>query len=318
MWDFPLFPPSASSHAPAVDGLMAFLLAITIFFSILIASLIVFLAVRYRAGNTKVDRLGADRSHLWLEILWTLIPLGITMVIFVWGAHVFYKARSIPPNALEVFVVGKQWMWKIQHAGGQREINALHVPINQPIALTMISQDVIHNFAIPAFRIKMDVLPGRYTRQWFEATQLGEYHIFCDQYCGTLHAAMIGKVYVMTPSDYQRWLSGETVPSGSMSTAGGELFKRTGCATCHQAQGEGRGPALNGLYGNKVMLENGDVVQADDAYLRESILKPQAKLVKGYAAIMPTYQSTLSEQNVLELIAYIKTLNAPTERRNAK
>lgn len=318
MWNFPLFPPSASSLSPHVDGLLYFLLAITIFFSVLIAALIIFLAVRYRHGNNTVDRTDEGGGHLWLELTWTAVPLVIVLVVFGWGVHVFYKMKQIPPDALEIFVVGKQWMWKIQHPDGQTEINALHVPVGQSIQLTMISQDVIHNFAIPAFRIKQDVLPGRYTRQWFQATKTGVYHIFCNQYCGTLHAAMIGKVYVMEPHDFQRWLSGEKASKDSMSAEGAELFSRMGCASCHLPSGRGRGPSLVGLYNKSVALATGQVVKADEAYVRESILKPQAKLVPGYAPSMPTYQGQLQEQSVLELIAYIKSLSAPAEQKDGR
>lgn len=315
MWNFPLFPEQASTISTEVDALLGFLLGLTVFFSLLIAFAILFLAIRYRATNQKVDRSGADNAHLWLEIVWTAIPVGIVLIVFGWGARVFYRMKTIPSDAMEIFVVGKQWMWKIQHPDGQREINALHVPLGKPITLTMISQDVIHNFAIPAFRIKQDVLPGRYTRQWFTATRQGEYHIFCDQYCGTLHSAMIGKVIVMPPADFARWLGGEMAPSGSMSGSGAELFTRMACASCHRETGTGRGPSLAGLYGKQVALANGQTVKADEAYIRESILKAQAKLVKGYPAIMPSFQGSLNEQDVLELIAYIKTLGKETEKK---
>jgi cytochrome c oxidase subunit 2 len=233
------------------------------------------------------------------------------MVIFVWGAHVFYRMKTIPPNALRIYVVGKQWMWKVQHPEGQREINALHVPVGQPIELAMISEDVIHNFSVPAFRMKEDVLPGRYTYQWFQATKTGEYHLFCDQYCGTLHAGMTGTIFVMEPRDFATWLTHWTSPPGPMTSSGGDLFQRMACASCHLANGSGRGPSLTGLFGKTVTLANGKTVLADDAYLRESILKPAAKVVKGYQPIMPSYQNQLDEQSINELIAFIKGQQTP-------
>jgi cytochrome c oxidase subunit II len=313
MFNFPLFPESASTLAPQMDALLAFLLAITAFFSLLIAGLIIFLAVKYRHTAENVDRSNPVNSHLGLELGWTIIPLIITMGIFFWGATLFYRIQTAPADALEMFVIGKQWMWKTQHPEGQREINALHVPVNTPIQLTMISEDVIHNFGLPAFRLKQDVLPGRYTREWFQATKVGAYHIFCDQYCGTLHSQMVGQVVVMEQKDYQRWLSGDLgAPTGgvSMVEAGADNFKRLGCASCHTMTASGRGPSLIGIYNRKVSLTNGQTVVADDNYLRESILKPSAKIVRGYQPLMPAFQAQVSEQNVLELIAYLKSLNA--------
>ncbi len=310
MWNFPLFPDQASTLAPQVDSLFAFLMAVSIFFSVLIAFLIVFFSVKYHHTATP-DRSEPMDSHLALELTWTIIPLLIVMVTFFWGTKVFYTQRVIPTNAIEMFVIGKQWMWKIQHPEGQREINALHIPVNVPIQLTMISEDVIHDFSIPAFRVKQDVVPGRYTKMWFQANELGSFHIFCDQYCGTLHASMVGTVYVMPATDYQAWIgNGGNVVSagGSMTSSGQELFGRMGCATCHLSTSDSRGPTLQGLYLSKVPLESGLTVTADDAYLRESILKPMAKIVRGYQPVMPSFQGQLTEANVLELISYIKTL----------
>jgi len=280
MGNVPFFPVQASTMAPQVDALFAFLMAITAFFSLLIALLIVVLVIRYH-HKTDADRQGANNSHLVLELVWTGIPLGIVMVVFVWGADVFYRMKTVPPNALQIYVVGKQWMWKIQHPEGQREINELHVPVGQPIELTMISEDVVHDFAVPAFRMKEDVLPGRYTHQWFEATKVGEYHLFCDQYCGTLHSGMTGRVTVMEPKDFANWLAHWTRPSGVMTSSGAELFQRMACATCHLPSGAGRGPSLTGLYGKTVTLQDGRTITADDTYIRESILKPAAKIVRG-------------------------------------
>jgi len=332
MWNFPLFPDQASTFAGSVDALFAFTLMISAFFALLIALLIIIFAVKYH-HQSNADRRGATDSHLLLELTWTAIPLGIVMVLFVWGAQLFYRMKVIPPNAMEIFVVGKQWMWKIQHPEGQREINTLHVPVGQPILLTMISEDVIHDFAVPAFRIKEDVLPGRYTKQWFEATKIGEYHLFCNQYCGTLHAQMIGKIIVMTPTDYAAWLAGPqpvsaggtaavvakaivsaggtapATPNPTLVAAGSKLFNSEfNCISCHKSDGTGQGPSLQGIFGHKVKLEGGMTVIADEGYIHESILQPAAKIVKGYKPVMPTYQGQLEEEEIMQLITYIESL----------
>lgn len=315
MWNFPLFPDSASSLSPQVDGLLFILLAVATFFSLLIAGLILFFAIKYRA-KSNADRRGALTSHLGLEILWTVIPVGIVLVMFVLGTKVFYEEKTMPANAVEMFVVGRQWMWKVQHPEGQREINAIHVPKGQPVQLTMISEDVIHDLSIPAFRVKQDVLPGMYTHLWFNATKTGQFHLFCSQYCGTLHSGMVGTVTVMEPKDYEAWLAGGgSAAPGGMMASGEQLFNRMACSTCHLNSGQGRGPSLVGLYGKTVALSNGKTVTADDAYLRESILKPEAKLVRGYSPIMPTFQNQLSEQSVLDLISYIKSLNSASTKK---
>jgi cytochrome c oxidase subunit II len=228
------------------------------------------------------------------------------MIMFIWGTSLYVTAYRPPAGALEVFVVGKQWMWKLQHPEGQREIDELHIPMGRPIRLTMTSEDVIHSFFIPAFRIKKDVLPGRYTTIWFEATKPGEYHLFCTQYCGTNHAAMIGRVVVMKPVDYERWLGGAA--GESMVSAGERLFQAEGCIGCHRLDGTGPAPSLVGVFGKPVQLQGGETVTADADYIRESILSPMAKIVAGYQPIMPTFQGRLSEEQLLRLIAYIKSL----------
>jgi cytochrome c oxidase subunit II len=298
---------SASTISPKVDALMAFLLGLTLFFSIGIAAVVLFFAFRYRNTNKDVDRVQGGGSHLVMEITWTVIPLILVMLIFFWSSGLFYRMKSPPSNAMEVFVTGKQWMWKTQHLSGAQDINALHVPVNTPIKLTMISEDVIHSFFVPAFRVKQDVLPGRYTTAWFQATRVGQYHLFCSQYCGTSHSQMTGTVYVMTPADFAVWLAGGST-GGSMESSGEKLFGRFGCVTCHKPTGDGRAPSLVGLYNTPVKLRDGRTVVADNAYLRESILIPSSKVVAGYENMMPLYQSQLSEQNILELLAYIKSL----------
>lgn len=264
-------------------------------------------AIKYR-HRSDVDRPLQIEGSLRLEVLWTVIPLGIALTSFAWGASVYFTTYRPPAEALEINVVGKQWMWKLQHPTGQREINELHIPVAQPVKIRLASEDVIHSFYVPAFRIKPDVLPGRYTITWFEATQVGEYHLFCAEYCGTKHSLMIGRVIVMEPADYQKWLNGGG-NSGILVTAAGEgRFQQLGCSTCHKAESGARGPALAGLFGKTVQLQNGETAVADEAYIRESILTPNAKLVLDYKPVMPTYQGQISEEGILQMIAYIKSL----------
>ena len=297
-----------------VDALYFFLLAIAVFFSLLIAGLIVFYAVKYRRRSPW--SVGASiHGGMLLEITWSVIPLLITMVIFVWGASVFFAMSHPPDETLNIYVVGKQWMWKFQHLDGQREIDELHVPVGRAVKLIMTSEDVIHDVFVPAFRIKADVLPGRYTHIWFQATKPGRYHLFCAEYCGTRHSGMIGEVVVMEPSEYQTWLSGGA-PEGSLASAGEKLFQDLACVTCHRADAQGRGPMLQGLFGKTVQLQNGETVVADEAYIRESILRPSARITAGYQPIMPTFQGLISEEQLLELIEYVKSLHTQPQTPN--
>jgi cytochrome c oxidase subunit II len=305
---FPLFPPQASTVAARVDALYFFLIGISTFFSILIASLVVVFAVRYRRRSAE-EMPQPIHGSMVLELTWTVIPLVIALGTFVWSADVFVSTRRVPPGAMEVYVVGKRWMWKTQHMTGQREINELHVPVGVPVKLTMTSEDVIHSFYIPAFRIKQDVLPGRYTTQWFEATSAGEYHLFCAEYCGTKHSQMIGSIRVMEPGAFATWLSGGA--AGSPAEEGAKLFQSLACITCHRADAQGRGPRLEGLFGRTVRLAGGQTVVADADYIRESILTPSAKVVEGYQPIMPTFQGLVSEEGILQLLAYIQSLPPP-------
>jgi cytochrome c oxidase subunit 2 len=249
------------------------------------------------------------------------------MGVFGWGARVYFDQYNVPDQAVDVYVVGKQWMWKFQHPTGQAEINVLHVPVDRPIRLTMISQDVIHSFYVPAFRIKRDVLPHRYTTVWFEATEAGEYHLFCAEFCGTLHSGMIGAVVAMEPHLYQEWLNQQpvgaqsdvipedTVPAGpepgSMASAGAELFENLGCISCHLMEGGGTGPSLVGVFGRQVQLESGETILADENYIRTSILDPNAQIVAGYPPVMPTYEDQIDEEELLRLVEYIKFLSDP-------
>jgi cytochrome c oxidase subunit II len=244
-----------------------------------------------------------------LEVTWTVVPLLITMVIFVWGASVYFAMARPPDETLNIYVVGKQWMWKFQHLDGQREINELHVPVGRPVKLITTSEDVIHDFFVPAFRVKADVLPGRYVSIWFEPTKPGRYHLFCAEYCGTRHSGMIGEVVVMEPNEYEAWLSGGAA-EGSLASVGAKLFQELACNTCHRPDAQGRGPVLDGLFGKTVTLQGGETVTADEAYVRESILMPSAKITAGFQPIMPTFQGLVTEEQLLALIEYIKSLQA--------
>jgi cytochrome c oxidase subunit 2 len=242
-----------------------------------------------------------------LEAAWIIIPFIFFMATFVWGSWLYFRLARVPDNALDIYATGKQWMWKFQHPTGQREIDELHVPIGRPIRITLASEDVIHSLFFPYFRTKMDVLPNRYRIMWFQATRTGRFHIFCAEYCGTQHSGMIGWVNVMEPSNYQKWLAGGA--EGSLASQGEALFQKYACNTCHTNEATGRGPALVGLYGSTVTLSDNTTVVAEENYIRESILNPQAKIVKGFGPIMPTFQGQVNEDDLLKLLAYIRSLN---------
>ena len=306
---FPLFPQQASTFAPRVDALYFFLVGISAFFSTLIATLLVVFAVRFRRRRAgELPR--PIHGSIALELIWTIIPLVISLGTFVWSADIFVASRRVPPGAMEVYVVGKRWMWKTQHMTGQREINELHVPVGVPVKLTLTSEDVIHSFFVPAFRMKKDVVPGRYVTTWFQATRTGTYHLFCAEYCGTKHSGMIGTVTVMEPAAFQTWLSGGATGT-SLAAAGEKLFQDLACITCHRADSEGRGPKLEGLFGHPVSLAGGERVIADEAYIRESIVNPAARIVAGFQPVMPTYQGLVSEESLMQLVAYIQSLGGP-------
>ena len=306
MSGFPLFPEQASTMAGRVDALYLFLIAISAFFGLLIATLVVVFAVRFRRRSPD-EQPAAILGSVALELTWTLIPLGIVMVVFLWSAEIFFSMVRVPPGAMEVYVVGKRWMWKAQHMTGQREINELHVPIGVPVKITLASEDVIHSFFIPAFRMKKDAVPGRYQTMWFEATKPGRYHLFCAEYCGTKHSEMIGWIVAMEPSAFQAWLTGGT-GEVSMAAAGERKFQELGCVTCHRGDTEGRGPNLQGLFGRPVRLAAGGTVPADEGYIRESIVNPSAKVVAGYQPIMPAYQGLVTEESLMHLVAYVQSL----------
>ena len=312
MWqDLPLWPNRASALANRVDALFIFLIAVCGFFAVMIFALIIIFAVKYRRSKNPVAT--QIEGSVILETTWSVVPFGVFLIMFVWGANIYMAEARPPKNAMEIFAVGKQWMWKFEHPEGQREINQLHVPVGRDVRMTMISQDVIHSFYVPAFRIKQDVLPGRYTTTWFHAIKPGRYHLFCAEYCGTMHSGMIGEVVVMEPATYQAWLQGGT-GEGSLASTGQKLFQQLGCSSCHRSDTQGRGPNLVGVFGKPVLLDDGRTVVADENYVRESILNPGAKVVAGFKPIMPTFDKIINEEQLLSLVAYVKSI-AQSEQR---
>lgn len=314
----PLFPEQASTFAERVDALYYYLLSVSGFFVLLIFALIFYFAVKYRR-RSEGEQTPPILGSIPLEVAWIVIPFILVMIMFVWGASLYFTAFSPPANAMEIFVIGKQWMWKVQHPEGRREIDELHVPVGYPVKLTITSQDVIHSFYIPAFRIKMDAVPGRYTSTWFEASKTGTFHLFCAEYCGTAHAGMGGRVVVMKPSEYEQWLR-TGAPEDSLVAAGGRLFQQLGCSGCHSQNSIARAPLLDGVYGKPVPLQSGQVVLADESYIRDSILLPQKDVVAGYAPVMPSFQGRISEEELMQIIAYIRFLGeeGPEPRKTTR
>jgi cytochrome c oxidase subunit 2 len=301
--------PAASTLAASTDALMLamFLLCGTV--AVVLCVLVVVFAVRYRRG-ARVSR-APPRPLKGIEVAWTLTPLAIFLAIFGWSAREFLGLQVPPPGALPVTIVAKQWMWKAQHRNGRREIDELHVPLGEPVVLTLASQDVIHSFFVPAFRIKQDVVPGRYTRLWFTATRLGEYPLFCSEYCGSQHSRMLGRIVVLSPSDYARWLaSGPAEPS--VAEEGFTIFRRLGCSGCHDARSTVHAPALDGIAGRTVHLQDGRTVVADGTYLRDSIVLPSRDIVAGYADVMPSFAGQLDEEELAALVTYLQSTPAST------
>jgi cytochrome c oxidase subunit II len=311
---FPLHPPAASSISGGIDLLYYFLTGVTVFFSVLVFSIIFYFMIKYRRRSP--DEVPPEtHAPLALELAWTLIPSAICVVIFFWASYLFVRNARPPAASTEIFVVGKQWMWHIQHPEGPREINELHVPVNQPVQLTMTSQDVLHDFYIPAFRVKKDVVPGRYTELWFQATQEGTYHLYCAQYCGTNHALMIGWVYVMSPRDYAAWLAGGE-QNASMAEDGARLFTVLGCNSCH-AEGQNQGPSLAGIWGQTQKFTDGSSHVVNEDLVRQAILTPDTVELPNAKHNMPTYKGQVSEEQMLQLIAYVKSLGSE-ERKNGQ
>jgi cytochrome c oxidase subunit II len=306
--------PQATTSAAEVDYLILALLLTSCAILALVFGLILLYMIKYRAGSD-IDR-GVLADKTWrLEAAWTVATLLIFFGLFVWGADLYVRLFQPPSDALKIYVIGKQWMWKIEHQGGQREINVLHLPVGRPIQLVMTSEDVIHDFSVPAFRIKHDVLPGRYETLWFEVNEPGTYHLFCTQLCGTGHADMFGEIVAMAAPEYQNWLQ-QNAGGETLAKAGETLFMRYGCSGCHGGNGAGgrqsggmvRAPALAGLYGSPVTLTDGSIVTADDLYIRDCILLPEKRRVASYPPLMPSFAGQISEEDLLKIIAYIKSL----------
>jgi cytochrome c oxidase subunit 2 len=307
MTNFALFPPEASKIAPEMDALYFFMVLVSLvgltFVILLVTSFSILYSKRRNPVATQVE------GSTLLEATWTIIPLGLFLIMFVWGALIYFRVYTPPANAMNIYVVGKQWMWKAEHPGGQHEIDSLHVPTGRAVQLTLISQDVFHSFSIPAFRVKREAIPGRYTTVWFEATTPGTYHLFCTQYCGTDHSHMVGDVVVMTPDDFKKWLDSST-SGASLAQNGERLFASLSCASCHNARPDARGPSLANVYGAKLTLANGHTTIVDEAFLRDAILNPSQHVTQGYAPIMPTYQGQISEDGVIALVEFLKNLNS--------
>ena len=306
IFGIPVFPEQASSFAKDVDALYFFVIAVSSFFALLVATLVIVFGIKYHRRHA--GEVGARiEGNLVMELLWSVIPTVIAMVMFGWGASVYYHLRRPPEEAMHIYAVGKQWMWKFQHLEGQREINELHIPVGRPIKITVTSEDVLHSLYFPSFRTKIDAIPGRYMELWFEATKVGTYHIFCAEYCGTNHSGMIGSVTVMEPMAYQSWLAGGG--EGSLAERGSALFQQLACNSCHLDSGQGRGPSLKDIFGKPVELADGSKVMVDEVYLRESILNSQAKIVKGFQPLMPTFQGLISEEGLVALIEHLQSLS---------
>jgi cytochrome c oxidase subunit 2 len=302
----------ASNLAPGVDRLFYSLVALCGGVAFLVAASALFFCVRYRRGS-KASRAGGNPNPFPSEVAWTVLPLFIFIGIFYWAAKVYFQMSRPPADAEEIYVVGKQWMWKVQHPDGRREINELHLPVGRAVKLVMTSQDVIHDFFVPAFRTKHDVLPGKYTMVWFRPTKAGKYHLFCSQYCGLDHATMGGWVYVMNPEDHAKWLAREN-PSGTLAAQGEHTFQTLGCSGCHSLNSKIPAPLLEGIYGKPVPLADGTMVIADDQYLRDSILQPNKQIAAGYAPVMPTFQNQITEEEINAIIVYLKS-RASVERK---
>jgi len=307
----PLFPEQASDFAWQVDLLYFYLIVVSIAFTIPIVLAIFFFAIKYREKE-KFATPEEIHGSMALEATWSFIPFVVSMTIFLGGAYVYYNQYTPPKDAMEIYVVGKQWMWKVQHETGQREINELHVPVDRQVKLTMTTEDVLHDFFIPAFRTKADIVPGRYTYLWFKATKPGKYHLFCAEYCGLNHSGMGGWVYVMSQADYDNWLSGNASGQTPMER-GKDLFEtKLGCASCHAGGPAQRGAKLEGIYGKDVKLVGGQTVKVDDQYIRNSILDPSSQVVEGFQPIMPTFKGQVTEEDLVGLVAYIKSLSGVT------
>ncbi|HEX4120891.1 MAG TPA: cytochrome c oxidase subunit II [Verrucomicrobiae bacterium] len=304
--NFRIFPEQASRIAEQTDYLYWGLLCLSAATCLAVFVPMFYFLFKYRNGKP-ADRTPLDLPEYKIEIAWTIVPTLIFMGFYIWGSRNYFAIERPPPDAMEINVVGKQWMWKIQHPEGNREINELHLPLGRDVKLTMTSQDVIHSFYLPEFRVKQDVVPGRYTTEWVKPDRIGTYNLFCSEYCGTSHSLMVGRVFVMSPADYQRWLA-KGQPGSSLVESGAVLFRELGCSGCHMGNSVIHAPPLEGVFGKPVPLSDGEVIAADEGYIRDSILFPAKQIVAGYSNAMPTFSGKVSEEETLELIAYIKSL----------
>ena len=311
---FPIFPKEASATAAQTDHLYFFLLGFSAVVLALVFMPMLFFLFKYRRGK-KANRVDAHLPEMKIEITWTVIPIFLVTGMFAWAAQIFFNEEVAPANALEINVIGKQWMWKIQHQEGNREINELHLPVGRAVKLTLASEDVIHSFYVPAFRIKQDVVPGRFTTEWFQPSRVGAYRFYCSEYCGADHSKMQGTVFVMSPADYENWLA-RGVPKNSLAQSGENLFRQLGCSGCHVNNSKIHSPPLEGLYQKLVPLSDGTFVRADDKYIRDSILLPNSQIAAGYQPLMPTYQGHINEDELLQLIDYLKSIGNETPPKN--
>ena len=312
--NFPIFPKEASTTAQRTDDIYFFLIGFSVFVLAIVFLPMIYCLFKYRRGQ-RASREPLKVSTNVIEVTWTILPTLIALGLFAWGADVYFYEEVPPADALPINVIGKQWMWKIQHQEGNREINELHIPVNRAVKLTLASEDVIHSFFVPAFRVKQYVVPGRFTTEWFKPTRVGTYRFYCSEYCGAGHAAMQGLVYVMTPAAYEAWLA-RGRPQNSLAQSGERLFRELGCSGCHVNSAAVHAPLLTGLYGRLVPLSDGTFVRADDQYIRDSILLPKSQIVAGYQPLMPSYTGRISEDQLLQLIAYLKSLGTETPRQN--
>jgi len=315
MDSLPFFPDRASTMAGQVDNLYFAWLLLSGVVALAVAVLIVWFAIRYRQGSAASRSVGEGAEHeknlRRIEIVWTVVPLLLFIAMFVWSTEVYYRNVTVPKNAMPIYVVAKQWMWHAEHPAGEREINELHVPVDRPVELVMTSQDVIHSLSIPGFRVKQDVLPGRYTTLWFTANRPGEYHLFCTQFCGASHSHMVGRVVVMETAAFEDWLSAHSnVPT--MAARGAQRFRQLGCDGCHGAQAAVHAPKLEGLFGKQVPLRDGRTVLADERFLRDAVLLPSQDVPAGYEANMPSYRGQIGEEELLEIVEYVKSLRNTT------
>ena len=311
MSGIPLVPPSASSFAGSLDALFYALLAFSLALGTFLTCLVVGYAIKYRRGSP-ASRTGQRARNLWLEVAWTGASLIVAFALFAWGANLYMERFRPPADALHMIGIGKQWMWKFQHPGGQREIDELHVPVGRAVVIELTSEDVIHSFFVPAFRVKQDAVPGMSTNVWFKATKVGTYHLFCAEFCGTLHSGMLGQLVAMEPQDYADWLAAQPAADSPVAQ-GAALFRALGCSGCHEG-GTVRAPDLHGIYGRPVALADSSTVIADDRYIRDSILEPKKEIAAGYDPIMPSFAGLIGQSELMDLVAFIRSLSGKENR----